>query len=56
MLNERKDKEFESIFGVVTNGNQWKVLKLNKEVIYIVLNDYYIISPEKNYGNFNKYG
>jgi hypothetical protein len=50
IFNEREDKEFESIFGVVTNGNQWKFLKLNKEVIYIDLNDYYIISPEKIMG------
>jgi hypothetical protein len=50
IFNERESKEFESIFGVVTNGNQWKFLKLNKDVIYIDLNDYYIISPEKIMG------
>jgi hypothetical protein len=50
IFNEREGKEFESIFGVVTNGNQWKFLKLNKDVIYIDLNDYYIISPEKIMG------
>jgi hypothetical protein len=50
IFNEREGNEFESIFGVVTNGNQWKFLKLNKEVIYIDLNDYYIISPEKIMG------
>jgi len=50
IFNEREGKEIESIFGVVTNGNQWKFLKLNKDVIYIDLNDYYIISPEKIMG------
>ncbi|MBD2005098.1 MULTISPECIES: type I restriction endonuclease [Cyanophyceae] len=50
IFNERESKEFESIFGVVTNGNQWKFLKLNKDTIYIDLNDYYIISPEKIMG------
>jgi hypothetical protein len=50
IFNEREGKELESIFGVVTNGNQWKFLKLNKDVIYIDLNDYYIISPEKIMG------
>ncbi len=50
IFNEREGKEFESIFGVVTNGNQWKFLKLNKDTIYIDLNDYYIISPEKIMG------
>ena len=50
IFNKREDKEFESIFGVVTNGNQWKFLKLNQDEIYIDLNDYYIISPEKIMG------
>lgn len=50
IFNEREGKEIESIFGVVTNGNQWKFLKLNKDSIYIDLNDYYIISPEKIMG------
>ena len=50
IFNEREGKELESIFGVVTNGNQWKFLKLNKDTIYIDLNDYYIISPEKIMG------
>jgi len=50
IFNEREGKEFENIFGVVTNGNQWKFLKLNKDTIYIDLNDYYIISPEKIMG------
>lgn len=50
IFNEREGKEFESIFGVVTNGNQWKFLKFNKDEIYIDLNDYYIISPEKIMG------
>lgn len=50
IFNEREGKEVENIFGVVTNGNQWKFLKLNKDVIYIDLNDYYIISPEKIMG------
>ncbi|MEW6497438.1 MAG: hypothetical protein AB1589_33795 [Cyanobacteriota bacterium] len=50
IFNEREGQEFESIFGVVTNGNQWKFLKLNKDTIYIDLNDYYIISPEKIMG------
>jgi hypothetical protein len=50
IFNEREGKEVENIFGVVTNGNQWKFLKLNKDTIYIDLNDYYIISPEKIMG------
>ena len=50
IFNEREGKEVESIFGVVTNGNQWKFLKLNKDTIYIDLNDYYIISPDKIMG------
>ena len=50
IFNERDGKEMEGIFGVVTNGNQWKFLKLNRNVIYIDLSDYYIINPEKIMG------
>ena len=50
IFNERDGKEMEDIFGVVTNGNQWKFLKLNRNVIYIDLSDYYIINPEKIMG------
>jgi len=47
IFNERESQEIESIFGVVTNGNQWKFLKLSKDMIYIDLSDYYIINPNK---------
>ena len=50
IFNERDGKAMEDIFGVVTNGNQWKFLKLNQNVIYIDLSDYYIINPEKIMG------
>lgn len=50
IFNERNGKEMENIFGVVTNGNQWKFLKLNRDVVYIDLSDYYIINPEKIMG------
>jgi|ERR671933_2353596 hypothetical protein len=50
IFNERGGKETENIFGAVTNGNQWKFLKLEKEVIYMDLDDYYIINPEKIIG------
>ncbi len=46
IFNERDGKEMENLFGVVTNGNQWKFLKLNGDVIYIDRSDYYIINPE----------
>ncbi len=46
IFNERDGKEMENLFGVVTNGNQWKFLKLNEDVIYIDRSDYYIINPE----------
>lgn len=50
IFNERNGKEIENIYGVVTNGNQWKFLKLARNVIYIDLSDYYIINPEKIMG------
>lgn len=50
IFNERGGNETENIFGAVTNGNQWKFLKLKKEVIYMDLDDYYIINPEKIIG------
>jgi hypothetical protein len=50
IFNERDEKETENIFGAVTNGNQWKFLKLEKDVIYMDLDDYYIVNPEKIMG------
>jgi hypothetical protein len=50
IFNEREGKEVKLIFGVVTNGNQWKFLKLEQDVIYLDLNDYYIVSPDKIIG------
>jgi hypothetical protein len=50
IFNEREGKESEDIFGAVTNGNQWKFLKLHQDIIYIDFRDYYIINPEKIMG------
>jgi hypothetical protein len=50
IFNEREGQELKFIFGVVTNGNQWKFLKLEQDVIYLDLNDYYIVSPDKIIG------
>lgn len=50
IFNERDANKVEKIFGAVTNGNQWKFLQLEKDVVYIDLDDYYIINPEKILG------
>lgn len=50
IFNEREGKEIHNIFGAVTNGNQWKFLKLTNDVVYIDLSDYYIINAAKIMG------
>lgn len=42
LFNEQKGAAIARIFGAVTNGNQWKFLKLNENTIFIDVEDYYI--------------
>ncbi|KKD38280.1 MAG: hypothetical protein WAN66_02840 [Limnoraphis robusta] len=42
LFNEREGNQIQSIYGVVTSGNIWKFLKLNKQVISIDLVEYYL--------------
>lgn len=47
LFNEKEKKPLLTIYGVVTTGNIWKFLKLENNIVYIDLKEYYIIQPEK---------
>ena len=47
IFNEHNNNEIDPIFGVVTNGNQWKFMRLNQDLIYLDWSDYYIINLAK---------
>lgn len=43
-----------AIYGTVTNGIQWKFLRLQGDRVEIDLTDRYIIRPDKILGGFKK--
>lgn len=44
-FNEKEGTTTPHIHGIVTNGNQWKFLKLSDQEMYIDRSDYYIDKP-----------
>lgn len=46
-INAREGKSIQTIYGAVTTGNQWKFLKLEGQVAYIDLDDYYLVDIGK---------
>ena len=47
VFNAREGKPVQTIYGAVTTGNQWKFLKLEGQVAYIDLDDYYLVDIGK---------
>lgn len=50
IFNSREENSIETIYGVVTNGTQWKFLTLCKNIVSIDSRDYYMIQPQKILG------
>ncbi|MDY6803341.1 MAG: hypothetical protein SXA11_05980 [Cyanobacteriota bacterium] len=50
LFNQQQEDEVEAIYGAVTTGNIWKFLKLEKQTIFIDLNDYYLAEIDKILG------
>ncbi len=49
-LNQSEENNIKSIYGCVTNGNQWLFLQLKNNKIIVDLDEYYINQPEKIIG------
>jgi hypothetical protein len=50
MFNERAKTNIHTIYGAVTTGNNWRFLKLEANIAYIDLREYYISQVEKILG------
>jgi hypothetical protein len=50
ILNERAGDENSTIYGTVTTGSIWQFLKLEGQVIYIDLSEYYLKDVNKILG------
>lgn len=50
IFNEQEGNQISTIYGVVTTGNIWKFLQLNKTDVYIDLTEYFINHLEKILG------
>lgn len=50
IFNEKEGNPILTIYGVITNGSQWRFLSLQQNLVTIDLTDYYIIQPEKILG------
>jgi hypothetical protein len=50
IYNEREGYPISVIYGVVTTGHLWKFLKLEADMAYIDIQDYYIKNPGKILG------
>ncbi|MCP4135275.1 MAG: hypothetical protein GY754_30180 [bacterium] len=50
LFNERKNNSINTIFGIVTTGNNWKFLKLIGDTIHIDLDEYHIKETKKILG------
>jgi hypothetical protein len=51
-LNQSEGNNIKSIYGCVTNGNQWLFLQLTNNKVIVDLDEYYINQPEKIIGIF----
>ncbi|MBF0450848.1 MAG: hypothetical protein HQK75_09115 [Candidatus Magnetomorum sp.] len=52
IFNQQENIAIKNIYGVVTSGNIWKFLKLENQLVYIDLQDYYIETVDKIIGIF----
>lgn len=50
IYNQQEGRVIPSIYGAVTTGHAWKFLKLQEQVVYIDIEDYYINNPQKIIG------
>jgi len=50
IYNEREGHTVSHVFGAVTTGHAWKFLKLESDIAYIDIEDYYIKNPGKILG------
>lgn len=50
LFNEQNSNEIQAIYGVVTTGQIWKFLKLERQTVFIDLTDYYIKEVERILG------
>ena len=50
IFNEREGKPVSPLYGAVTNGNHWKFLKYEDNVVYIDRLDYYVDKVQKIIG------
>jgi hypothetical protein len=49
-FNEREGQAGWAVYGAVTNGNQWRFLRLREPVVALDMSDYYINDPGKILG------
>lgn len=49
-FNEREGQSGWAVYGAVTNGNQWRFLRLREPVVALDMSDYYINDPGKILG------
>lgn len=50
LFNLAENNNIKTVYGVVTNGNQWQFLRLVDHQVEIDITDYYISQPEKIIG------
>jgi len=50
LFNQKEDNDIDVIYGIVTTGNMWKFLKLQDQLVYIDLSEYYIKDIKKILG------
>ena len=50
LFNERQENRIDTLYGVVTTGNNWKFLQWAEGTVYIDLAEYHISDPGKLLG------
>jgi hypothetical protein len=50
LFNEREGNTVPTIFGAVTTGDHWKFLKLEEQIVYIDIKEYYLVNTDKILG------
>jgi hypothetical protein len=50
LFNEQGEKGISTIYGVVTTGNVWKFLKLEDQIVYVDIGEYYLGDVDKILG------
>lgn len=53
LYNKKESREISCVYGAITTGHSWKFLKLQEDVAYIDIEDYYIKNPRKIMGIFS---